>query len=749
MFARLGAVVVHNPWKVIGLWLLLAVAVVASAPELKPTSDQAAFLPSHYESIQAMELQQKAFPQSSAPAALIVFARADGAPLTEGDAASVNAIGTKLLGAQIEDVTAMQTAPPSENRLIQIIAVQMTKVTNPTDTTQSDAVKALRDALKEQVQGTDLKAGITGQAAQLLDQTESSEKGMAIIGAATIVLILVLLLLIFRSPVIALLPIVVIGAITPTVNGLIAMAAEALDLRIDSSVTAILLVVLFGVGTDYILFLMFRYRERLRAGEDPKTAMVSAVARVGEAITSAAGAVIIAFMALLLSSLGMFRALGPALAIAVAVALVAGLTLVPAVVSLLGTKVFWPSKAWKTEPTGARFGAIGNALGRRPGAFAAVSGGLLVALGVFALGFHPTFDLTSGSTSDTSESVVYSKELVKGVPAGATQPSNVVLHSEGAALTPDQLAGYRGALATVPGVGQVAEPMLSADKTIADFQVTLTAVPESDAALDTVRGPLREVAHAAAPAGTTAAVGGITAVFVDFKEAMNHDYAIVFPVAAILIMIVLALLLRSLVAPWYLMASVFLGFAATLGAAVLVFQQIQGESGLIFTLPVIMYLFVVALGTDYNILMVARLREEAREGNEPKQAAALAFRQTGPTIAAAGLILAGTFASMMLAGNNVLSQMGFAISVGIAIAAFVMAMFFTPALTALIGHRAWWPGHGDRKSDDPQDPADSNVLHWDRYADPNIYAQLPDGSVPASSAAERTGRHWSDTGDRY
>ncbi|QIS08899.1 MMPL family transporter [Nocardia arthritidis] len=695
MFARLGRLVVHHPWKVIGLWALIAVAVMVTAPKLQSTADQSQFLPSHYESVQAMDLQQKAFPQSSAPAALIVFERTDGAALTDADAAAVTGVGAQLTSRNIKDVTAIQVTPPSENRLIQIIAVQMTKMTSQTDTSQMDAVKALRDALQPQLHDTELKAGITGQAAQYLDQQDSSTKGMAIIGIATIALILVLLLVIFRSPVIALLPIVVIGAISGVVNGLIAQAAKVFDLQVDSSVSTILLVVLFGVGTDYILFLMFRYRERLRAGEDPKTAMVSAVTKVGEAITSAAGAVIIAFLALTLSTLGMFRAMGPALAIAVGVALLAGLTLVPAVVSLLGAKVFWPSKAWRNEPKGAVFGAIGGALGRHPRAFAVVSGGLLVVFGIFAFGFHPTFDMTSGSTSASSESTVWSKELLKGVPAGVTQPSDVLLRSD-SELTSDQLGGYRNALAGVPGVGQVAEPRLSSDKTVADFQVMLSSAPESDAALDTVRGPLRDTAHAAAPAGTTAEVGGMTAVFVDFQDAMNHDYTIVFPVAALLIMVVLGLLLRSLVAPWYLMASVFLGFGATLGAAVLLFQHIKGNSGLIFMLPVIMYLFVVALGTDYNILMVARLREEARAGRNPKQAAALAVRHTGPTIAAAGLILAGTFASMMLAGNDMLSQMGFAISVGIGIAAFVMAMFFTPAVTALMGHVAWWPGHGDR-----------------------------------------------------
>ncbi|WP_084529813.1 MMPL family transporter [Nocardia crassostreae] len=695
MFSGLGRFVVKHPWLVIGAWLIAIVAVAATAPKLTASTDQSDFLPSHYESIQAMELQEKAFPNSAPPAALIVFAREDGQPLTEQDSAAVASVGGKLAEQNIADVTGIQTTPPSENRLVQIVAVGMTKVTAPDDKRQSDAVKDLRETLKEQVAGTELKAGITGQAAQTLDQVESSEKALAIVGIATILLILVLLPIIFRSPVIALLPILVIFAISMPTNGLIGWTAEAFDLKIDSSIQALLLVVMSGVGTDYILFLMFRYRERLRAGDDPKTAMVGAVTRVGEAITSAAAAVIIAFGALVLSTLGMFRAMGPALAIAVAVCLLAGLTLVPAIVSLLGTKVFWPSKAWRDEPKGARFAAIGRGMGKRPGVFAVASGGVLVALGVFAFGFHPTFDMTSGSTSDTTESAVYSKELLKGLPAGTTQPSQVYLHSEtGQPLQESALTDYGVALAQVQGVGQVSQPLLSEDKLTAEYQVTLSSAPESDAALETVKGPLRGTAHNSVPAGTTAEVGGMTSVFVDFQHAMNRDYKVVFPVAALLIMLVLALLLRSFVAPWYLIASVFLGFAATLGAAVLVFQNMQGESGLIFNLPIIMYLFVVALGTDYNILMVARLREEAKEGNDTHTSAALAVRHTGPTIAAAGLILAGTFASMMLSGNSMMSQMGFAISVGIAIAAFVMALFFTPAVTAVIGKKEWWPGHG-------------------------------------------------------
>ncbi|WP_192768060.1 MMPL family transporter [Plantactinospora soyae] len=706
MFAAVGRFVVHHPIWVIVAWVIAGGAVIGLAPTLTATTDEASFLPSHYESIRAAELQRKAFPQATTPAAIIVFERMDDTPLTDADAAKVAAIAQALGGQRIPDVLALLPTPPSPNRSIQIIAVQLTPQRSAADQAQADAVQRLRDALPAQLDGSDLKAGITGTAAQALDAQNSGERANLIIGVATIGLILILLLIIFRSPIIALLPVVIIGLVSQIATGLIAWANDAFDLKTDSSVSAMLIVVLFGVGTDYILFLMFRYRERLRLGEDSKTAMVSAVARAGEAIASAAGAVIIAFLALALSTLGLFRSLGPALAIAVATTLLAGLTLIPAVVSLLGTKVFWPSKAWRDEPRGARFAAIGRSLGRRPAVYAAVSGGALVVLAVFAFGFHPNFDLSSGSTATESESNVWSRELLKGLPAGATEPSNVFLRSDtGGPLPAGQLDAYRGELTRVPGVGQVGVPALSPDRTVANFQVTLADTPQSAAALRTVDGPLRRTAHAAAPDGTTAFVGGITAVFVDIQAAVDRDYAVVFPVAAILIMIILGLLLRSVVAPWYLMLSVGLGFAATLGATVLIFQIGLGEPGLIFILPVIMYLFVVALGTDYNILMIARLREEAREGRSPRDAASMAIRHAGPTVAAAGLILAGTFASLMLAGNSTLTQMGFAISCGIAIVAFVMSLFLTPALTALLGHAAWWPGHEDTGRT-PTDSAD-------------------------------------------
>jgi RND superfamily putative drug exporter len=262
------------------------------------------------------------------------------------------------------------------------------------------------------------------------------------------------------------------------------------------------------------------------------------------------------------------------------------------------------------------------------------------------------------------------------------------------------LPAYAKKLDTAKGVEQVAPGVVSKDGKIALFTAVLADSPTSQAAEDNVKGPIRDLAHAAAPAGTHAYVGGQTSVFVDLGKAMARDYSVVFPVAALIILLILALLLRSLVAPLYLMASVGLGFAGTLGATVLLFQHIQGEGGLFFLLPIYIYMFVVALGTDYNILMIARLRDEARLGKPPREAAAEAVKHAGPTIASAGLALTGSFATFMFAGNTLFVSLGFSLAFGIFVAAFVMAMFFTPALTTLIGHTAWWPGHGDETDEE-------------------------------------------------
>ncbi|MFH8789987.1 MMPL family transporter [Streptomyces roseoverticillatus] len=723
MFRRVGRFAVHRPWLTIAGWIVAAVALVLLAPGLKSTTDETEFLPSHYESVQAGKLQEKAFPKTEQPSAIVVFQRSDGGKLTEADRADVAKVTRGLDDKHRKGVARIVTnpqavSPNGEIALANVVATDR----NSQDATLPNAVKDLREDAKGLLDGTHLKAGFTGQAATNLDAQESSGDTDAMIMSATLLLIIILLLVIFRSPLIALMPVLIIALVFAVALGLIGTAAHLGGLKADNSISAILIVVLFGVGTDYILFLLFRYREELRAGQQPKEALTNAVARVGETIASAAGAVIVAFLALLLSTMGMMRAMGPSLAIAVGVTLVAALTLVPAVFSLLGTKAFWPSKAWKKRPRNRVSGGLGTLVARRPAVIATLSAAVLAALALGALSFKAEFD-TDSQLPQKLESVQAMKDLQRGFSAGQSDPAMVYVESRGGTLDKGALGTYKKELAGVDGVGGVSDPVVSPDGTVAQYSVVLKYRPTEDKAIEIAGGALRDSAHKAAPDGAKAYVGGTSAVLADVEKAVNHDYKLVFPIAGLAIMVILGLLLRSLVAPLYLMIAVALGFGATLGSTVWLFQDLQHKNGLLFMLPVIVYLFVVAIGTDYNILMVARLREEVRRGVPAREAVRTAVARSAPTIASAAIILAGTFGVLLLADNSMLQQMGFAVAFGILLTAFVMAMLLVPTITSLLGHKAWWPGHQDAPRPGPAAesvPAQGQGRH--RAADEEVHS---------------------------
>jgi RND superfamily putative drug exporter len=723
MFHRIGRTVVRHPIWTIVAWVIAAVAIVATAPSLPSNSDESSFLPSSYESIKAMNLQEKAFPQAFTPAAIVLYQRSDGSALTAADKADVTRITKELGQKKIDQVQKVVDGSVSKDGKYQTALVQMDKKSDG-QPKQADAAKALREDSTSLAKGTHLKVQVGGQAAQNLDQQDAGKTSDAVALFGSLLIIIVTLSIIFRSPLVAVLPLVLlIGVVFTVANALIADATKVFGLQANSSISALLIVVVLGVGTDYFLFLMFRYRERLRAGDEPKQAMINSVTRVGEAIASAAGAVIIAFCALALSTLGFLTQLGPALAILVAVTLIAGLTLFPAICSLIPPRaLFWPGKKWNQEPPATRYASVGRTVGRRPALVAIVSGLVMLVLAIGTFGYKASYDLASGSIPDTKESMVVQDTLAKAYSAGAAEPTNVYLSSSDGKPLSGDLNGYADKLRGVDGVGSVAfdrSKDLNKAGTTANYTVTLKYEAASDKAIKTV-GTIRTVAHDNAPPGTEALVGGSSSIFKDINAAVNHDYRTVFPVAAVLIMVILGLLLRSVVAPWYLIASVGLGFGATLGTTVWIFGR---GDGLIFLLPIIMYLFVVAIGTDYNILMIARLREEAREGRQPREAASEALKHAGPTIGAAGFILAATFATLMLSGNDFLTEMGFTVAFGIVVAAFVMAMFFTPSLTALIGHAAWWPGHADRDTADRSLPHGGETGGDPREREPDEYSR--------------------------
>ncbi|WP_412541003.1 MMPL family transporter [Longispora sp. K20-0274] len=695
MFAAIGRGVARRPWLVIATWLLVAVAVIAAAPSLKSVtnSDQSAFLPSSAQSAQAAAVAKEAGFTKGATGVIHVQ-RADGGTLDQADLAAIGQLSQKLKAPAVTGVLFDPAQTVAPNGRGALLVVQFEGAAR--DEKVHDAVATLRTQTADALRGGPLKAGMTGEAGIDVDNTKAMADAEKIVTLATLGLIVILLLVIFRSPVASLLPLVSVGVVYGISQALVAIAAKTFDFQIGTEVQTLMTVVLFGIGTDYILFLLFRYRERLRAGDTPREAIVAAVDKVGEAISSAAFAVIAAFGALVLALLGFFTTLGPSLAIGVFVMLLAALTLVPAIITLLGEKVFWPTRTRADGKGHPGFARLGRFVAHRP-AVALV--GSLVLLGVLAagaLGFKAQFDPLAQLPAKMEATTAFG-DLGKNFPAGVANPTQVYLKSDHP-LAPAELQKFVAAMSTAAGVAGPMPPTVSSDGKVAQLPLVLWSSPYETAAMDSIPA-LRTAAEHAAPAGTQVSVGGMTSTFADIREITNRDLSVIFPVAGLLFLLILGGLLRAMVAPLYLVVFVVLGFLATLGATVYVFQGALGHGGLMFMLPIIMYLFVTAIGTDYNILVTARIREELREGRNPRDAAALAIEHAGPSVAAAAIILMGTFGSLLISGVSFFAEMGFAVTLGIALVAFVVSLVLVPAATVLFGGSSWWPGHRPTPAD--------------------------------------------------
>ncbi|MDQ1361387.1 MAG: putative drug exporter of the superfamily [Acidimicrobiaceae bacterium] len=699
MFAALARMVTGHPWRVIAVWVVASVAIVVFSPSISSVTNanQASFLPGHYQSVKAQEALTMDFPKQSGNTDLLVVERSDGAPLTAANQQAVSTFATGLTHAGISGVTGTFTSSAllSPNGKAQLVNVTLKG--QPGEVPVNDAVKAIRAAIPKQLAGTGLTAGLTGGSAIALDTTNAFAKAENIIAIATVLLIVILLGLIFRSVLIAILPVVLIGLIHQVATSLVAALAHALNFDVGTLLGPLLIVVLFGIGTDYFVFLVFRYRENLTKGDDPLAALQHATEVVGEVISSSALTVIAAFAALLLSSLGLLRTLAPGLIISVALMLLSALTLVPAVLSLLGRHVFWP--AHRSKPAGAESysARIGKYVGRHPGRIVAGYGGVLLVLAIAAFGFRADYDEV-GELPTTSPSVVAYNQMQRDFPAGYVGPTSVIITSNSATpLTSQSVTALSDKLKHTQGVAAVAPAQMNTAGTAALITVSLNVNPYSGQALADVGGPIRSAANGSIP-GATVLVGGATSQSVDVRNAIDHDLSVIFPVAALIIAVILGLLLRAIIGPLYLLLGVGLGFLATLGILVLIFQKAGGLVGLDFSIPIVLYLFVVASGTVYNILMTARVREELRAGKEPAEAVGLAIAHGAPTVAAAGIILAGTFASLLLTGITTLTELGSGVAIGIIVAAFVMAPRLIPAMAGMRRWHFWWPGPLDHRT---------------------------------------------------
>jgi putative drug exporter of the RND superfamily len=714
MLSRIVQFSTSRPKRIIALWavVMLGLGSIGAGFGYKVVTDDAAqFLPEGSESARSIAFARDAFGQQEGTRTVsMLVKRADGAALSAGDRAEIRSLAAAIpdwrveadssaLKSQLGDlderagrVVDAQIGPASPDGRLQLVAFQWKG--NATDTVAQEFFRQVRDRAADTVRDHELGVGFTGGVASTADEVKAQEGTRALSQALLFGSVVALSLLFFRGPLAAVVPLLAIYLVAAGASGLVVLAALAFGFKLDVNTPQLITVVLVGIGVDYFLFLLFRLRERLRMGEDRRTAAARAAGGVGPVIASAALAIVAAFATMLLAEFGQFRVIGPAVAISVLVMLVAGVTLMPAIAAVTGRALFWPSRSWAKERTEGPAARLGRRIARTPGRAALAVTALLVVLSTFAFGTTMSYDQGEGS-GPTTPATRTADAIADTFSKGASDPQQVYVRSSSGTLTAARLEPLRKRLGRVAGVSAVGQAELAPDRQAARVDVALNDGPFTNHAMQVVQ-QLRELAPDAAPTGTTTLVGGTAAIYADVSDSVNRDMKLIFPIAAGLILFILIATLRSALAPLYLLTAVVLEFAATLGAAVLVFQQLGGATGLAFVLPLVLFLFVVALGTDYNILMTARLREEMLAGKPVRTAVADAVRQVAPAVAAAGLVLASSFGTLMLEPSEVARQQGFAMAFGILLASLIVSSILVPALTALAGQRAWWP-HGSKR----------------------------------------------------
>jgi len=592
-----------------------------------------------------------------------------------------------------------------------------------------------------------LEIHLTGRLATQVDAVKASGSSQDLTSQLSVVFIIVLLLLAFRAVLAPLVTLIPAGFVL-TLAGPVIAESTKIGVQVSSITQLLLIVLILGAGTDYGVFLVFRVREEMRRGLTPHGAVIRSVSRVGESITFSALTVIVALVSLVIAEFAFYQALGPALAIGIALMLVAGLTLLPALLAIFGRWVFWPTGAAPHgESRTGLWDRVGVITTRRPARTLAVGLVLFIGLGTTLLttgvaGFGNASSTTGGTdsaagtalieahfpSSNTGRSAVLLQfgtsvwddpSVLDGAQtglAGLSEFGGLVgpLNPNGIPLTTEQLTqlhstlGPARELPAVPASTAVPAELYSAyratgqlispDGHTVQYSVEFAnGDASSPAVLDSVPQMRADVDRVAESVGASASgVFGQVAFAADVARISGADLTRIIPIVAILIALLLAIVLRSLVAPLYLVASIVLSYLAALGLVGIVFVHLGGQDGINFILPFLMFVFLMALGSDYNILIMSRIREEAHE-LPLRDAVARAIGRTGSTITTAGVILGGTFAVLAVAGGSAgggqIQQIGYGVAAGVLMDTFLVRSLLVPSLVVLLGRYNWWPSH--------------------------------------------------------
>jgi putative drug exporter of the RND superfamily len=647
-------------------------ALLIAAPEAAAPRS-ATGLSTSAESARVEQLQAK-LPGEEGSAALLVYSRTDNSPL--GDAGR-QAVTTGTASARAKALNG-QLPPPqfSSDGKVALVTVPLPPQDDEATTATIDE---LRSTLGRELPNA-VVVDVTGPAAFTTDLTrvfDGADTRLLIVTAGVVAL---LLLLTYRSPGLVLIPLIVVGLTEQATTSIADQVLSWLGIPGGGQVSGIASVLVFGAATDYALLLIARYREQLRLEQDVLIAMRVAVRRVAEPVLASGCTVIGALALLLLASTETLQGIAVACIIGVLLAMTATLLVLPAALVLFGRRIFWPfvPHVGDAAREGKLWGRLGTAVAREPVAVLLAAGILLAGMAI-GVGGVRTGLAQNEQFRVEPEAVRGAKVLAAAFPAGTTEPLVVI----GAASSADAIAATAG---KVDGVAQVLPGRRNAQ--LAEFRVVLTSEPGSERS-GSVVAELRRQLHDLSDA--QALVGGGAAETVDLKAADQRDRLLIMPLILALVGLVLIALLRSLLAPVLLVLTVVASFFASFGASWLLFDHVLDFPALDGSVILLSFLFLVALGVDYNIFLTTRAREEARrDGTKDGMLAAL--RLTGGVITSAGLLLAAVFAVLGVLPLITLTQVGVIVCVGVLLDALVVRTVVVPALVFVLGDRFWWPG---------------------------------------------------------
>ncbi|MEV5927264.1 MMPL family transporter [Streptomyces cellulosae] len=660
----------RGKWAVLAAWLIVAVALGPLAGKLGDVEDTSsnAFLPHGAESARVNTELEK-FRTDTVMPVVVVYTGAGAEEAADADLAALDrftAEGQRITGpVPSDDGEALMTVVPLDS-----------------EDEVTDTVDALRDiAGANAPPGTDVEVG--GPAASLTDSVAVFDSLDATLMIATGLVVTALLLITYRSPVLWLFPLLSVGFAAVLTQASTYLLAEHASLPVDPQSAGVLMVLVFGVGTDYALLLIARYREELHRHEDRHRAMRIALTRSGPAVLASAGTIAVGLACLALADINSSRSLGLVGAVGVVCAFLAMVTVLPALLVLAGRWVFWPfvPRSGTARKERTVWSRIGGLVARRPRwswlMSVAVTGVLALSTAGISLGLTQ-----SEMFQDKPESVVAQERLSEHFPSGASDPAQIVTRTGAAAEVRTAAAGVDGVARVEPGGDR------TPDGSLTMLSVVLEDAPDSDAAKDTVDA-LRTAVHAVD--GADALVGGTTAESLDTARAADRDLTTVVPVVLLVVLAVLIGLLRALVAPVLLLATVVVSYLAALGASSLLFEHVLGYAGVDWSIPLMGFVFLVALGIDYNIFLMHRVREEtARLG--VTRGVLEGLTSTGGVITSAGVVLAATFAVFAGLPLVTMAQMGVLVGIGVLLDTFLVRTVMVPALALDLGRRFWWPG---------------------------------------------------------